>query len=181
MKRAERRSERAVVRAENPVTTEEGLAYHAFLQYVEFGKGAEEELARMREQGLLSTEQSALLDAEKLKAIVEMPSLKALAGKRVMREQTFLVSVPAREIPALNTTAQDEIVIQGAIDLLCEEENGYTILDYKFSSHDDGRIREDYRTQLLVYKKAVAKATGCSESDIRTRILNILRLREIEM
>lgn len=164
-----------------PASVQSGLAYHAFLQYVRFGKDVREELSRMTEEGLLTGEQTALLDGGKLEQIMALPSLKALAGKQVAREQKFLVSLPAREIPSLDTDAEDEIVVQGAIDLLCEEEDGYTILDYKYSSHDGARLAGDYRTQLTIYRKAVAKITGTAEEKIRARILNILRLEEIGM
>ena len=158
---------------------ETGTAYHAFLEHVVFGRSAKEELARMREEGLLSEEQCALLDEERLEAILEIPCLKALAGKRVRREQTFLVRLPANEI--LPTEATDEIVFQGAIDLLYEGGNGYEIIDYKFSSHDDERIRADYALQIKLYKKAVARATRTDEKNITARIVNIALCREIPM
>ncbi len=164
-------------------TAEEGLAYHAFLQHVRFGGRAVEELARIREEGLVPEERLALLDGEKLERMLAMPSLKALAGKTTYRERSFLVSLPAREILALQTDSEDEIVVQGAIDLLCEEEDGYTILDYKYSSRDQTALANDgnYRAQLSLYKKAVAKITNTEEEKIRARLLNILRLYEIEM
>lgn len=164
-----------------PATVQEGLAYHAFLQHVVFGRSAREELARMEREGLLSQEQLALLSGEKLGQILALPAFASLAGKRTHREQQFLVSLSAREIGALQTDAEDEIVLQGAIDLLCEEENGFTVLDYKYSSHGADRIRADYAAQLEIYKRAVARITGTSEQNIRACILNILRLEEIPM
>ncbi len=162
-------------------TVEEGLAYHAFLEHVRFGKGAEEELARMQREGVLGAEELALLDVEKLQKILALPAISSLEGKRVWREQTFLVSLPARELPALQTDAADEIVLQGAIDLLCEDEEGYLILDYKYSSHDAARIREDYRAQIDLYRKTVAKIKGVEASTIRARLVNIYGLYEVEM
>lgn len=160
-------------------TTQTGIAYHAFLQHVEFGKEADGELARMRERGLLSEEQIALLELSQLKAILEIPCLKNLAGKRVLREQTFLVSLRANEI--WQTEATDEIVFQGAIDLICMDENGVTIIDYKYSSHDDERIATDYVAQIKLYKKAVARIMRIGEQSIAARIVNIAKGREIAM
>lgn len=164
-----------------PATVEEGLAYHAFLQNVRFGVEVEIELDRMKNEGLIAKERLALLNANKLKEIMRLPSLLAVAEKRVFREQNFLVLLPAREIAALNTAAQDDVVVQGAVDLLCEEENGYTILDYKYSSHDDETLKKDYGLQISLYKKAVAKITNTAESSVKAKIINIMRLREIEM
>lgn len=160
-------------------TSEEGLAYHAFLEHVEFGKDAEEELARMREQGVLSEERLSLLDAGKLRKILAMPCFAALAGKRVLREQTFLARIPAREI--YDTDAEDEVVFQGAIDLLCETPQGYLIIDYKYSGRGDDGLRERYGKQILLYKKAAARALRVDENTISARIVNVARLREIEL
>ncbi len=156
-----------------------GTAYHAFLEYVVFGQPAERELERMRNARLLTEAQCALLDPAKLQRILQIPCLNALAGKRVWREQTFLVLLPACEV--LPTQARDEIVFQGAIDLLCEDGNGYTVIDYKFSSHDEARIRRDYALQIKLYKKAVARAKRVDEKTVRARIVNIAQCIEIEM
>ena len=160
---------------------EEGLAYHAFLEHVRFGEKAGEELARMRREGELSEEQLALLDEKKLEKILALPAVAALKGKRVWREQTFLVSLPARELPAFKTQAEDEIVLQGALDLLCEDEEGYLILDYKYSSHGAERLKADYKAQIDLYKRAVAKIKGVALSTVRARIVNIAGLFDVEM
>lgn len=155
-----------------------GTAYHAFLQHVNFGGSAIEELNRMTAAGLLTAEQAALLDMHKLREILEIPCIKALAGRRVFREQTFLVSLPANEV--YDCGSDDEIVFQGAIDVLYEDEKGYTVIDYKFSSRDDDHIRKIYAPQIRLYKKAVARALRLDEKTVRARIVNIAQCREIE-
>lgn len=156
-----------------------GLAYHAFLQHVDFSKTAGEELDRMAKEGVLTEEQISLLERDKLEKILSIPCLKSLAGKRLSREQTFLVSLPANQLPPYK--GGDEIVFQGAIDLIAEDGDGILLIDYKFSSHDDGRIRSDYAVQIMLYKKAIAKVRRVDERTIRARIVNILACREIEM
>ncbi len=175
------REEESAARPSGGATVEEGLAYHAFLEHVRFGKSAAEELARMRADGTLNAEQLALLDEEKLVRILALPALQGLAEKRIRREQNFLVSLPAREIPALKTDSDDEIVIQGAIDLLIEDEEGYLIVDYKFSARDEASIKEHYAPQLDLYRRAVSKITGAAYGKIRARILNIRELYEVAM
>ncbi|MDE5897461.1 MAG: UvrD-helicase domain-containing protein, partial [Clostridia bacterium] len=160
-------------------TAEEGLAYHAFLENVEFGASAKSELDRMRARGILSEEQLALLGEEKLNRILEIPCIRSLAGKRLRREQTFLVRLPAREVYGVDS--EDEIVFQGAIDLLCETQDGYLIIDYKYSAHGDTYLREQYGKQLWLYKKAVARALRVDEKSVSVRLVNVARCREIEM
>ena len=145
-----------------------------------FGAPVREELARMREEGLLPEEQLALLDEEKLGRILSLPSLREAAScGRVLREQTFLLSLTAREAGLAET--DDTIVFQGAVDLLAETKEGWLLLDYKFSSHSEERLRRDYAPQIALYKKAVAKAMHVSEESVRARILNIALCREAGM
>ncbi len=160
-------------------TVEEGLAYHAFLEQVRFGYPAEEELERMRRDALLPGERLALLDPEKLRAILAMPALSSLAGKRLWREQKFLLSAPARDF--IEGGTDDLVVFQGAIDLLTEGEEGYTVLDYKFSERSDGEIKKAYALQIALYKRAVAEALRVDEKTVKARILNIALCREIPM
>ena len=156
-----------------------GIAYHAFLQHVRFGADAAEELARMRREGLLSEEQAALLDEGELAAILAIPCLASLAGERVLREQTFLLRLPACEMT--EGAPDDEVIFQGAIDLLVCRSDGYEVIDYKYSVLSDAELARKYAVQIRLYRKAVARVTGVEESAVRARIVNIARRREIAM
>ncbi len=160
-------------------STQQGTAYHAFLERVEFGKTAIEELERMRAEGALTPEQIALLNVEHLQNILDTPPLNGLKGKRIWREQRFLVLLQWDELN--ESSACDEVVFQGAIDLLVADGDGAMIVDYKFSSHGDERIRADYAQQIALYKKAVARAWKIDENKVRASILNIAACREIKM
>lgn len=163
-------------------STEEGIAYHAFLESVQFGKPAREELARMQRENLLPSAQLALLDLKRLERILAMPALASLAGKRTWRERTFLVRLPSAEFYGAGTGGgEDETVFQGAIDLMAETEEGYLIVDYKLSGRTPESIREHYAPQIKLYKKAVARILGVNEGKIRAVILNIARCLEIQM
>ena len=134
----------------------------------------------MREEGVLSEEQLALLDEDKLRAILDLPSLReAAASGRILREQTFLLVLTAREAGLAET--DDEIVFQGAVDLLAETKEGWLLLDYKLSSHGKERLARDYAPQIALYKRAAAAALRLSPRSVRARILNIARCFEVEM
>ncbi len=162
-----------------PSSQDEGLAYHAFLQFVRFGAPVKDELARMRREGLLSEEYLALLGEEKLEKILAMPCFRGIAEKSKWREQKFLLSVPANEIASYRTEARDEIVFQGAIDLLYFDGNGYTVVDYKYSALSGEALKEKYASQIGLYRKAVAKGKRVDEEKVRASIVNIRRLEEI--
>ncbi len=161
-------------------STETGLAYHAFLEHVRFGADAGEELARMRSDNVLPQETLALLREEHLKAILAIPRLAALEGKRVWRERQFLVSLPADAF--YKEGAGEEVIFQGAIDLLVEEgEGSYTVVDYKFSSRSAEGIRTHYAPQIALYRKAVAKTMHIPEERVGAVIINIASGEEIPM
>ena len=156
---------------------EAGIAYHLFLQHVRYGQDAEAELARMVREGVFSPEQQALLRVEELREILALPCLKALVGKRVLREQTFLLRLPAAEIE--EGAPADEVIFQGAIDLLAESADGYEVIDYKYSLLSDEALIQKYGVQIRLYKKAVARVMRVREETIAGRIVNIALRREI--
>ena len=157
---------------------EAGIAYHAFLQHVRFGCPPAEEAARMVREGELTAQQAALLQEERLRAILALPCLAGLAQKKVLREQKFLMRLPACEVA--EGAPSDEVIFQGAIDLLIEED-GFEVVDYKYSVLSDAALREKYAVQIAIYKKAVARVMKVREEDVRAKIVNIARLREIAM
>lgn len=160
-------------------TAEEGTAYHAFLQYVTFGASAREELARMQRENILPEEQLALLDADRLEAILNIPCLRGLEACEVWREQKFLVRL--RWDALIPDGAAEETVFQGAIDLLVRDGDGYRIVDYKFSSHTDEELRARYAPQIALYRKAAARILNVEEGTIRASIVNIRLCREIAL
>ncbi len=164
-------------------TSERGTAYHAFLEHVRFGGDAGEELARMREENLLSEEMLSLLDKDRLYAILEIPCLKALEGKRTLREQSFLALLPASDFADVYASSEeDEVIFQGAIDLIVDEGEGrFTVIDYKYSSRTDEALKQHYSVQLRLYKKVVARVMRTAEEKVSLRIVNIAACREIEL
>ena len=96
----------------------------------------------------------------------------ALAGERQIKDITYLDKEIKPEI------VENRTII---FDLLCEDEEGYLILDYKYSSHDAARMKEDYAPQIDLYRKAVARIKGVNAETIRARLINILGLFEVKM
>ena len=158
-----------------------GTAYHAFLEHVTFGEDPEKELARMREGGVLTPEQLALLDPERLKRILSMPVFDRVKGKKTYREQRFLARFPASEFSSsYGVEAQDEVLYQGAIDLLVDEGEGrYTIVDYKFSSLGADKLLAHYAVQLHLYRLTVARVMKTDLAHVAVYLVNIARGYEV--
>lgn len=156
-----------------------GTAYHAFLEHADFSADGAEELARMREKGVLPPEQLALLSAQKVQEILSMSVFKRLSTAELYREQPFLVSLPARDFFGGEST--EKTLFQGVIDLLAVSRSGVEIVDYKYSSRFAAGIKEHYAVQIKLYKKAVAAIMKIKEETIRATVVNIQLGEEIEM
>ena len=81
-------------------------------------------------------------------------------AKKVYRERPFFINIPAKEI--YNQDLEEEILVQGIIDLYYEDENGDIVLvDYKTDYVENGKendLVEKYNLQLELYKKALEES-----------------------
>ncbi|MCH5148724.1 MAG: UvrD-helicase domain-containing protein [Clostridiales bacterium] len=168
---------------EGETGTERGSAYHRFLELCDFGvkdiAGVEREIENFVQSGRMTAEQKELINAQQISEILHMPVFDNLANAVTWREQEFLCRLPANEI--MQTTACDEILIQGAMDLVAQGDFGIKIIDYKYSQKDDEKLIETYSQQLSLYKKALSRVTGCKESEISAVIVNIYKKRQINL
>lgn len=166
---------------EGETGTERGTAYHRFLELCDFDikdeAGILKQLDKFTADGRISAGQRELLKLDDLVEILNMPVFGELGEAKLYREREFLCRLPANEI--LDSDADDEILIQGAIDLLAETRDGYRIIDYKYSHKSDEQLIATYWRQLALYKKAVALIMHVDESTIKTAIVNIFSRRQI--
>ena len=180
-----------------------GVAYHAFLEDFDFGllydeQGDFVEEGRLKEI-LIETCQKAkdegryavnLLSEDKLLEILSNPVFKQLRGKRLYKEQKFLVALPVSDtfakvenaLPAWRENKEETVIFQGAIDLLAVGEDGEAhIIDYKFSKGGAEYLAAHYDAQLRLYRQATAKILGVAEEKIRCTIVNINQGFQVEM
>ena len=94
-----------------------------------------------------------------------------LRGFALGRERAFLLSAPAREIGVAD--AEDELLVQGVVDLLAVRGEECVIVDYKYSSHGAERLAADYLPQLRIYAAAARRIPGVRR--VSACIVNILR------
>lgn len=160
-----------------------GTAYHRFLQLCDFSVKDEEGIAReidgMLGRGELEEEQAALLKPASLANILSMPCFERTAGAEVWRERAFLCALPACDF--LGTAAADNVLVQGAIDLLCVKDGSAVIIDYKHSVRPREQLAAKYRRQLELYRLAVQKILGIPRERTHAYIVNINRLYEIDL
>ncbi len=140
------------------VETREGIAYHKAMEVVDFNLSSFEEISQHLARNL-SKDELSLIDCGKIVRAVE--NLRPMIqGAKIYREQPFLLKAPISSIVAMPT--QDEVFVEGIIDLIIKKGEEAIVIDYKTSGAKDVEERaKDYQTQLKIYAKAVESALNC--------------------
>ena len=144
---------------------ERGTALHAFMQFADFSaalESPEAERDRMVSMALLTPEQGAVVDLARVRKFLESPlGKRVLRSSQVEKERRFTAVVPASLVQPGTGAAQEEIILQGAVDCTFVEEGALHIIDFKT---DRVRSMEElwarYETQLRLYGYAMEEVTG---------------------
>ena len=149
-----------------------GSALHTIAEHIDFHKhttqaGIKELIAQLIEKNLLTQEEADVIDLSKIEALAQSKIADRIrAAKEVYRETPFVMAIPAPEIyphiPADAPEAKESILVHGIIDCYFQEADGLVLLDFKSESPgpDPTAWANIHRTQLEIYKKAIAEATG---------------------
>ncbi|RLQ97248.1 helicase-exonuclease AddAB subunit AddA [Falsibacillus albus] len=152
---------------------ERGTAMHMVMQHIPLGKmptvqTLEELLGTMIKKELLTEEQKNAISIEEIAAFFHTEiGKKMIYAKKVYREIPFSIAVPADEIYPDWQKGQEDVLVQGIIDCVIQDEYGLTILDYKTDTiHERYKggfeeampiLEKRYRVQLEFYQVAIEK------------------------
>ena len=78
-------------------------------------------------------------------------------------------------------SCDEEMLFQGAIDLLAVGDGCAEIIDYKYSRKSKEALRETYTMQLRLYRMAVSRALKLPMEKIACTIVNIYSGYEISI
>jgi ATP-dependent helicase/nuclease subunit A len=147
-------------------SAERGTAYHAVMQYLPLAK--EIDLAAVRRtmdemvlKELLTKEQYEAIDPIVIASFFETDiGKRVLTARKVKREVPFSYGLPATEAypEVQGETGGETVLVQGVIDCLFEEENGWVLLDYKTDSLSGRSVKDaadKYALQIGLYRRAV--------------------------
>ncbi|WP_067840153.1 helicase-exonuclease AddAB subunit AddA [Amphibacillus sediminis] len=147
---------------------EKGTAMHTLMQHIPFKQGWSKqtitEFAQsLVEQAILSQEQADIIEVDAVLAFIESELMSEILNQhdQVKREVAFSLMLPARDVYLDWQGEQDEqIFLQGVIDLLIQTERGWIIVDYKTDRINNSLLEKDklknrYQTQLKLYTQAV--------------------------
>ena len=142
---------------------QKGTAMHKVMEFFDFQKweSVEEEIERLYEWQYLSENEAKFINIEALKMFFSSDIFKRiLKAKTVKREMRFLTELPvSRVAPDLKEKFKDEnIIVQGAVDVCFVEEDGVVILDFKTDRTDNPNdLARKYGEQLKIYAAACEK------------------------
>ena len=150
------------ISGEAATAVERGTAHHQFLQYCDFTSAREDisgEIKRLEADGTLSEKQAGLIDTDGLSKLLRSPLFNRItASDKIYREERFTVSVPAKLIYG-ESSSDDPIVMQGAVDLAFEENGKLVIVDYKTDRvRDINKLVTLYKKQLDLYREAMRQS-----------------------
>lgn len=142
---------------------EKGTAMHKVMEFFDFSKWAtpEKELERLYEWQFLGEREAESVNIEALKKFFESDIFKRiLKADIVKREMRFLTELPAKSVaPYLDDRFENEnIIVQGAVDVCFVEDDGVVILDFKTDRTDNPEdLANTYGEQLKIYSLACEK------------------------
>lgn len=141
-----------------------GTALHEFMQFADFNAALADpkaELERLVAQAYLTPEQAAAVDLNRVSAFVKGElGRRVLASPRVERERRFTAVIPA-SMARPDITAEDTVILQGAVDCIFEENGVLNIIDFKTDRvKTTDELWELYAPQLRLYAAAMEEVMG---------------------
>lgn len=133
-----------------------GTASHKFLNFADLNGDFESEKKRLVAEGRLTEDEASVLRKKSIETFKESLVFKCiLNADRVLKEENFVVPVPASFYD--RNASSGEILLQGAMDVLCEYPDGFVLVDYKTDNKTEAELIDKYAYQLYLYSVAAEK------------------------
>jgi len=151
---------------------ERGIALHEFMQFADFQAVLEDpqaELRRLVDCAYLTPEQADAVEVERAKAFLKNDlGRRVLASEEVQRERRFTAMIPASLAePDRKAGAEEEVVLQGAVDCTFTEGGKLHIIDFKTDRVKTmEELWERYATQLHLYAAAMERVSGMEVGEL---------------
>lgn len=142
---------------------ERGTAMHKVMQFFDFSKwnDIDSEIERLYEFQYISEIEKDSLDIASIKKFFDSDIfVRMMKSADLRREMRFLTEIPVRTVaPNLSDEFQNEnIIVQGAVDVCFVEDDGIVILDFKTDRVDTlQELADTYSEQLNIYSLAAQK------------------------
>ncbi len=171
---------------EGLTAAEQGTAMHEFLQFANFKNAKtdlKKEIKRLVSEKFISEIIAVKLNENKIEAFLNSKTAQRMMSAKILyREYDFITNIKAENI--LSDLSEDKkdvpITVQGIVDVVCINENGIEIIDYKTDKNKkDYEFASAYKNQLLLYKAALEKRF--KENVVKCTIYSIENNAEIDV
>ncbi len=142
---------------------QKGTATHKVMQFINMSAKpcVKSEIERLCEFGFISDSEADAIDVGVIEKFFESNLFsRILNSKGYKREMRFMTEMKASRLDDTLTgiAANTPVIIQGAVDLVFEEEDGIIIVDFKTDRTDNpATLKDTYAEQLNIYAKACEK------------------------
>jgi len=143
---------------------EKGSALHLVMQHMDLTHNItmeylEELLTSLEVREVLTREQREVIDKNMIISFFISPLGKRLVqASQVKRELPFSLTLPAYEVYEDLEDTEEKVLLQGIIDCMWYEDNGWILVDYKSDQVKPEAVREfvkRYQGQINLYSRAV--------------------------
>jgi len=147
-----------------------GTAFHIVLEHIDFKNTKSKRdilnlISLLKSKSILTQKEAERVNANKILNFLNSDLGKRISKSNIKREIPFVMGLSPYEVyndeKYLNSNCI--ILIHGIIDLYFEEDDGIILVDYKTDkviNNDIQSIKDKYKIQLELYKKAIEKNTG---------------------
>ncbi len=166
-----------------------GSAYHRIMELMDFtlalkADKTQADLAAVCKNAVetlkISAQDVELVNLDKIDKFMDT----GLAGRmgraqlnaKLYKEQPFMMEISARDVSDA-FPEEEEILVQGVIDVYFEEEDGLVVLDYKTDrvSHEEELVKR-YKVQLEYYAQALERLT---HKKVKEKLIYSFALHEV--
>ncbi len=143
---------------------EKGNAYHLALKEIDFQKINSVEDLKQEIQSIKDDGVQNFVDCNLLYNNIVLLKQTLVCCNKIFKEQQFTSIVSLKE--TLGTGEEEEIMLQGIVDLFALGEKNI-LIDYKFTSIEDEKLlKNKYEKQLLLYKNAIENAFNVKVDEV---------------
>ncbi|OYD59129.1 helicase-exonuclease AddAB subunit AddA [Fictibacillus aquaticus] len=153
---------------------ESGTAMHLVMQHLDYHSAEteqeiKEQIQRMTAKEILTTVQAENINVSAILSFLRSPiGLRVKQSADLRREIPFSMSLPITEVnPKFKGDEEEKVLVQGVIDCLIREEDGYILIDYKTDGitnrfaggykEAENVLRNRYTVQISLYEKAISR------------------------
>ena len=144
-----------------------GTIFHCLLEHLDFARGRKEGISYINDlikwlvdEKFLTEQEAETIQPEYAEILLQSELGGRLAASEAVHKE--------RAFNLVHEIEGSQVIVQGVIDCYFEEDDGLVLVDYKTSwinpnlniEWEKNRIRNQYQTQIELYRKALEASTG---------------------